>query len=67
MSESQKLAAEAVEVITRDILELPAGRESGTAKRLVDLLVGAAVARISEANPVPAQRPVLSVPKGVKR
>jgi hypothetical protein len=48
---AEKLEAEAAEIFTRDILKLPHGVQSGTARALVRLLVDAAVARIKEAEP----------------
>jgi hypothetical protein len=48
MSDAERLEAEAAEIIKRTILELPAGRENGSAERLVRCLVDAALARLKD-------------------
>jgi hypothetical protein len=54
---AEKLEADAEAIITRDLLKLPPGVQSGTARALVRCLVDAAVARIKEAEPAkPAPR-----------
>jgi hypothetical protein len=74
---AEALEREAAEIITRDILKLSAGVQSGTAARLVRCLVDASVARVIEnleqqraarqeaasKMAAPALRPMLKVPK----
>jgi hypothetical protein len=50
MKESETAAAEAVEILSRELFKLPAGVRNGTVDRLVDAIVRAAVARVAEAT-----------------
>lgn len=43
---AEDLEREAEEIITRSLLNLPEGRQSGTAKRLVRVLVDASLERL---------------------
>ncbi|HEY2685377.1 MAG TPA: hypothetical protein VGI93_17815 [Steroidobacteraceae bacterium] len=48
MNTSTSLASQAVEILNRDFLKLPAGVRNGSVERLVECLIGAAAARIEE-------------------
>ena len=45
---AEQLEKEAEQIITSELMRLPRGVQSGTARNLVRLLVDAAVARITE-------------------
>jgi hypothetical protein len=57
MSDSQKAAAEAVEILSREVWRLPAGVQNGTIKTLVDAIVRAAVARVAESQAQVSEQP----------
>jgi hypothetical protein len=67
MTDAERLEAEAEQIIAQDLLKLSAGRTTGTAARLVRILVDAAKARVLEelkeigAKAQPAKRPTLGV------
>ena len=48
---AEQLEQEAAKIISADLMRLPPGVHSGTARNLVRLLVDAAVARIAEQQP----------------
>lgn len=48
---AEQLEKEAEQIITSELMRLPHGVQSGTARNLVRLLVDAAVARIAEQQP----------------
>jgi hypothetical protein len=53
---AEQLEKEAAQIIAPDLLRLPPGAQSGTARNLVRLLVDAAVARIAEQQPAKPTR-----------
>jgi hypothetical protein len=48
---AEQLEKEAAQIISVELMRLPLGVQSGTARNLVRLLVDAAVARIAEQQP----------------
>jgi hypothetical protein len=53
---AEQLEKEAEQIITAELMRVPHGVQSGTARSLVRLLVDAAVARIAEQQPPKSAR-----------